>query len=913
MTYYNNSGSSGSDSQTPISSGTTSVTAQNTIQGVGATSDTSVVVSRMQQRRGLKQDLPQPLRPGELGFTTDSQQLFIGADPGGAPSFVKTSVFESTPGSKATTESIVKHQLFSFDLPFKKYAKGEFTGSAQTISWLPTSHKVTGSDANVFNTVITDNNSVKSIITNSPFSASDIIVKKNGIQLSGNSTASYANLTTEDYIFSSGENATDAHSITFRTTPSPSDEITISYYSQESINRSLTSNISSQAHPDGSIYSGSPFKSFYTEYNVPVWDQLDADLIAYSDTTGSGFAGLDFKHISVRTFSGPVNSPNNISLGTLYAHRQDYTIGESGNIISDPANSGVITVPAGTGQPFSNTGINSHIVLDAGAINTPDVSEGIWMDKRWLPIESYESGNITANISMVGHAYRVGTFSSTGTSVEISLDDSRLYDGVSQGDVLYFYGSQSGGANGVTVTVTNDPASAGIITGTGSSSLLETVTGATFANYGPAGNGSNIQIVSVAHGISNTNSDASDQGNPGVWVHQSTDPGVIPQSNVNQQYLGFKASRLLTDENCFFITRIGDPSSNTSITWVADTEVGQGFAWMNDAVAIDLSSATSVDGAIALVDDAQRWPKLVKTPDSITAMAYLVFMQSPATDSVGHNFVITEDPVTPTLSQLSLMAGSYDRDDTRKAQLEKWFDKTLTQNDLALYNNVDTAVKYTTDGSLVTQLGEYTYPINDATNEIIFDTREEAEAFNKIVNNLYFRRTNSDIRGLVNVKTNLEIEIREATPSGEPTLAYLEPNEADIPSNALNTNIAGLEFNVATYDSYFIEYTIAESAGVVTSPGFNYARIGEINLLGRPETTLDGDGIGQVILLDKASDFIDNYTAGEVVDGKLADDTVALEFSSDITDKNVQIRATNNTGLPLKMKYIVRKWKSLDN
>lgn len=912
MAYYNNSGSSSSDSETPASSGTTNVTAQNTIQGVGATSDTSVIVSRMQQRRGLKQDLPQPLRPGELGFTTDSQQLFIGADPGGAPSFVKTSVFESTPGSKAITESIVNHQLFSVNLPFKKYAKGEFTGSAQTVSWLPTSRKVTGSSANVFNTVITDNDSVKSIITNSKFNASDIIVKKNGIRLLGNSITDYGNLTTEDYIFSSGVNASDAHSITFRTRPLPSDEVTISYYSQEAVNRSLTSNISTQAHPGGSIYAGSPFKSFYTEYNVPSWDQLDPDLIAYSDTTGSGFIGLDFKHISVRTFSGPISSPNNASLGILYAHRQDYTIGDTGNIIADPANTGVITIPVGTGQPFSNTGINSHIVLDAGAINTPDVSEGIWMDKRWLPIQSYESGNVTASISMTGQGYRVGTFVSAGTAVEISLDDDRLYAGISQNDVLYFYGSQSGNANGITVTVTNDPEMAGTIVGAGSSSLLETITGATFVNYGPTGSGSNIQIVSISHGISSFNSDASDQGNPGIWVHQSTDTGIVPVSNTTRQYLGFKASRLQTDENCFFIPRSGTPAANITIEWVADTEVGQGFAWMNDAVAIDLSSATSVDSAIALIDDAERWPKLVKTPDSITSTAYTVFMQSPATDSVGHGFVITEDPVTPTLSVLSLVPGSYDLGDTRKSQLEKWFDKTLSQDDLALYNIVDTAIEYTTDGSL-TKLGEYTYPINDATNEIIFDTREEAEAFNQIVNNLYFRRTNSDIRGLVNIKTNLEIEIRDATPSGEPTLAYLEPNEADIPSNALNTEISGLEFNVATYDTYFIEYTISESAGVVASPGFNYARIGEINILGRPETTLDGDNIGQVILLDKASDYIDNYSAGEVVDGKLPDDTVAIEFSSTITEKNVQIIATNNTGLPLKMKYIVRKWKSLDN
>jgi len=33
-----------------------------------ATSNNTVVVSRIQNRRGLKQDLPQPLRAGEIGL-----------------------------------------------------------------------------------------------------------------------------------------------------------------------------------------------------------------------------------------------------------------------------------------------------------------------------------------------------------------------------------------------------------------------------------------------------------------------------------------------------------------------------------------------------------------------------------------------------------------------------------------------------------------------------------------------------------------------------------------------------------------------------------------------------------------------------------------------------------------------------
>jgi len=41
--------------------------------------ETELVIARMQNRRGRRADLPQPLMPGELGFCTDTGQLFIGA------------------------------------------------------------------------------------------------------------------------------------------------------------------------------------------------------------------------------------------------------------------------------------------------------------------------------------------------------------------------------------------------------------------------------------------------------------------------------------------------------------------------------------------------------------------------------------------------------------------------------------------------------------------------------------------------------------------------------------------------------------------------------------------------------------------------------------------------------------------
>ena len=40
-----------------------------------------IIISRMQQRRGNRIDLPQPLRAGEIALASDSKEVFIGLDP----------------------------------------------------------------------------------------------------------------------------------------------------------------------------------------------------------------------------------------------------------------------------------------------------------------------------------------------------------------------------------------------------------------------------------------------------------------------------------------------------------------------------------------------------------------------------------------------------------------------------------------------------------------------------------------------------------------------------------------------------------------------------------------------------------------------------------------------------------------
>lgn len=69
----------------------------------------TVVIAKIQNRRGLRRDLPQPLDPGEIGLCIDTGQMFIGADPED-PHSVQSKVIELF-DDKTPTEPIVNGYL----------------------------------------------------------------------------------------------------------------------------------------------------------------------------------------------------------------------------------------------------------------------------------------------------------------------------------------------------------------------------------------------------------------------------------------------------------------------------------------------------------------------------------------------------------------------------------------------------------------------------------------------------------------------------------------------------------------------------------------------------------------------------------------------------------------------------------
>lgn len=262
-----------------------------------ATGNNTVVVSRIQNRRGLKQDLPQPLRSGEIGLATDSRQVFIGGSELNS-TFNKTVIYETTDNAKQVVDSIANNQIIQFTVPHRRYntSLDGLDGTAKSFTYTGSSDvSITNSNRDVFKNTVGAGN-VVSIESGAAFDADDLTVVKNGTVLLGNTTASIGTLTTEDYIFTSGTTLGNDHTITFKTIPLTSDDIGITYYSNSAVIRTLDGASSSDQNIKPT-YTG--LTNFYNRQDIPTFLQIPTDLIVVNATTGTGYIGLQHKHTAV--------------------------------------------------------------------------------------------------------------------------------------------------------------------------------------------------------------------------------------------------------------------------------------------------------------------------------------------------------------------------------------------------------------------------------------------------------------------------------------------------------------------------------------------------------------------------------------------------------------------------------------
>ncbi len=899
-----------------------------------AEDNNKVIISRIQNRRGLKQDLPQPLRPGEIGFATDTRQVFIGADPSDTISggYNKQSIFETTVGAKDFTQSIANNNIIAFTVPFKKFHKGYFDGITKIVSWQPSANTTSTSNLKIFpsNTLVTTTavpnaNITSSVITltatpnayitvgdivtlsnnlttvlsinstgnsvtlasnltvttadtltfipnnlfnaetNLAFKAGDLLVNKNGSRLlgdSGNSTPAPS----YDFSFAANTSASNTHILHFRTAPLSTEEVTICYYSNTAIIQAIEG-ITTQGYEGNiSLYNvgEKEFPSFYKEYSIPEYRQIPTSLITVSPTTGTGFIGLQNKHISVNADSGVIDSPTSLTLGNLLVSRSDWT-----GLSNVTVNASNLVFTVGSVPTYNVSGAYNYIYVD----NTVGYLNG-----KVFQISEATTGNVTVNLPSNNFSIaRTVTANATTGNANITVTLTGNVDGVSQGaNVLIVDGSNTTGLNGLVFPVSNDPTTAGVIAFNTLTAPFLANSSVQFINYGDDVTGnSNVQIFSALHGFNLTSDD--------VTITSSSNISALSNATYDIQSI--------SSPNTFFI----EPTAAVvgQVTGAFSPDLNSGTANVTAIRSIDLSSNTTLAEVASTVNDLDDWPYIGFIPDTENK---IYITHKPEYTSVGMNFRLHEDQDQPTLSVLELEGREYTRDETVKAKLEKWINSCLESDLVDIFSTAGVGNKYASDAVLTRTVGQYLAAIDNTYDEITFASREEARDFNKIVNNIFFERPDPDsenVKGLVNLKTNLELQVRSSVALGDRTVSYAELNSASIP--AAGGNINSMTQSVSVYDTYIIDYSITDASSVVVS-GENYQRVGTMFVSGRTDFN---SGSGAVIFQDVASEMVDTGLTGNVT------------FNASMVSNNIIFNVTNGIGRDLSMKYLVRRWSSL--
>lgn len=878
-----------------------------------------IIISRIQQRRGLKQDLPHPLRPGEIGFATDSKQVYIGADTDDAISatYNKTVTLEGTLGASARTLSLANSQIIKFTVPHIRYPKGsnQFDGVSKSKSWkanstLISSTNLTDADGNavvrtVFDSTVSGANFINQNQTSRSFTADDITVLLNGVKQDGDSSGTGAIVNTAyDYNFISANTSTADHSLYLGFAPQNSDDVAITYYGNTHVNHIVSNTV---------IASGATTTGFYADQSIPSYRQIDPDLVLVNPQVGTGFIGLEKKHIDVVTEGlGIANTSSIASANVVFvkdpadpslsvgAGTSNVIYSGIGGVTStvDVANA---TVTFDTGQEniifteLANASSGSFgYVWTEGATHTATVPSTVssWYHKKLLPISANSVAN-TFSVTLPSNAW------STGRSVTAAVDASNTVTlttpdvtGVLVGDKVEFYGNAqlsgeypvvtvSPGLNKFTITEAN-------VTG-GITSGLD------FINRGQTTGSDTIQIYSEDHGFDIANIST------GIITTSSSDTAKINNAN-------FTLSGSIITSNTFYIDANAEVDSNVTGNFnpnlpdlIADDELT-----IKPAYLLDISSETTVNGIISLINGKNQWFNLSLKPGT-TDEIYIT-----SDDQTQYRIINDPQDTVDSFGALGFTTGTHATrsGNTIKAKLEVWLDKVLNDEKVNIVNDVFINNKYSNSAN-VQALGTWQIDVDTTNGEINFDSSDEAGSFAELVNRLYFKTNDPDKRGLVTIKTNIEMLTTQSLESGQSETFYSQPQQLTI---GAGTGIAltDLGTDATAIDTLFIDYSIVGQALDSSNSAVTryYNQTGTLFYNANPLAGTDADGniSGSVLLQDVSSSAHDTNLANGT-----AYYSGSIEFSGAIANGTVSISADNNITPPTSnavMKYVVRKWKS---
>lgn len=812
-------------------------------------------ITRMQQRRGLKQDLPKPLRPGEIGFATDSRQIYIGADTKDAVSDIynKTGVFEKTSSAQSITTSFADVQVIKFTVPHKIFDKGDFDGVTDSVSWTPDTTVASSAEpteysrsGNVFKEDLVDEqDSFKNIFTGQPFTATDLQVVQEGKLLEPSPVATISS--GDDYYFTQTGNLAlgdHTHQLTLRTAPSGADALSISYYSNTQIISAI----------EDLTIGTSSIPGFYNSKNISSYRELNNQNIRVTPGTGVGYIGLQFKHIQTATdikhapLNGSISSAGEV--GTLFLTKTATSAYDEDVVVdADTSNAHILLSGLTTPDAYNVSGVYNHVYVKDG---------NGWLDNQILEVSAYNSANSTLRAELPTNnaiiAQQVSAISNVDSNVQIILDK---VDDIENGDDIYFYGDASTGLSGTLGTIISiDSNLKTVDLALNYANEVTNPTGTVGAIVYKNGVSSNIVVVSDNHGIPNG------------------DTITIIDTNGENNYTAETTGNADT-----FIVNFGTSITSNLIQSKFRPVVSNGNVKVTPVFSADLSTADSLEAAKTTVNSLGSWPRLNNIP-GVQNQLYITHAES--VQKTPFDFALHNDQLN-TVGKLGLTADTYSKgDSTVKAKLEDWMYGLKTNQSVNLFNHkifVNNEFSALGPRQDTWQLG-----IDSALGEMAFESRDEAKDFSQILNNLYFESVNPDIRGLLNIKTNIEFLTAEALAAGTATTSFTSPEQLTLlPGNNVISEL-GLSLT-EDFQTLMIEYSIL--GGTASN---RYRRVGRL--------MYSGDDLTDEIAIN------DNFT--DVSVGITGDVT----FSGSVVGSQATIQC-NNTLSPsaqLTMRYIVRRW-----
>jgi len=880
-----------------------------------------IIISRIQQRRGLKQDLPHPLRPGEIGFATDSKQVYIGADTNDAISatYNKTVTLEGTLGASARTLSLANSQIIKFTVPHIRYTKGsgEFDGVSKSKSWKANTTLIgtanltnaagTSLARTVFDSIVSGNNSINQNQTSRSFTADDITVLLNGVKQDGDSSGTGALVNTAyDYNFVSANTSTADHSLYLGFAPQNSDDVAITYYGNTHVNHIISNTV---------IASGAATTGFYANMSIPDYRHIDSSLVMVNPQIGTGFIGLEKKHIDVVTEGLGIANTSSISAANVVFVKDpaDPSLitgtGASkvysgiGRVTAGTPTAGVVTFDTGqenlvfTALPNASAGYNGYVWTEGashiGVIGTASQapSRTTWYHNKLLPISANSVAN-TFSVTLPSNTWSTGRTVTAAVDASSTVTLTANVSGIVIGDKVEFTGS-------ATLVGTEYPVT-GVNTGTGTFTITEAgltvgiTSGLDFFNRGQSSGATTIQVFSPEHGFAASTS-------TGLNITGSDTTAQIADAT-------FSLADTVVTNNTFYIDSTTEVTGNVtgSLTPNVSAVVADDELTIKPAYLLDISGEPTVNGVISLVNGKNQWFGLSLKPGT-TDEIYIT-----SDDQTQYRIINDPQDTIDSFGELGFTSGSHATRslNTVKAKLEVWLNKILNDEDVNIVSGVYINSKYS-DSADVQAMETWKINVDTTNGEVNFDSSDEAGAFAELVNRLYFKTNDPDKRGLVTIKTNIEMLTTQSLESGQSETFYSQPQQLTIGSGS-GIALTDLGTDATAIDTLFIDYSIVgqalDSANSAVTRYYN--QTGTLFYNGNPLAGTDATGnvSGAVTLQDVSSSAHDTnlstgnaYYSGQIV------------FSGAMANGTVSIAADNNVTPPTSnavMKYVVRKWKS---